>query len=71
MNLDEEPLALRERYGLNIYGQRVLMARRLIEAGARIDGESRTAGVNHQVQRQQAVGLVETVQPIMPVRSAC
>ena len=35
MNLDAEPLALRERYGLNIYGQRVLMARRLIEAGAR------------------------------------
>lgn len=35
MNLDEEPLALRERYGLNIYGQRVLLARRLIEAGAR------------------------------------
>ncbi|MFN0195578.1 MAG: DUF1501 domain-containing protein [Planctomycetaceae bacterium] len=35
MNLDEEPLALRERYGNNIYGQRVLLARRLIEAGAR------------------------------------
>lgn len=35
MNLDEEPLELRERYGLNIYGQRVLLARRLVEAGAR------------------------------------
>lgn len=35
MNLDAEPLALRERYGLNVYGQRVLLARRLIEAGAR------------------------------------
>jgi hypothetical protein len=35
MNLDAEPLALRERYGLNIYGQRVLLARRLVEAGAR------------------------------------
>lgn len=35
MKLDEEPLALRERYGLNIYGQRVLLARRLIESGAR------------------------------------
>src|SRR3990170_3862345 len=35
MNLDEEPLALRERYGMNIYGQRVLLARRLVEAGAR------------------------------------
>jgi hypothetical protein len=35
MNLDEEPEALRERYGNNIYGQRVLLGRRLIEAGAR------------------------------------
>lgn len=34
-NLHEEPLSLRERYGLNIYGQRVLLARRLIEAGSR------------------------------------
>ena len=35
MNLDEEPQSLRERYGANIYGQRVLLGRRLIEAGAR------------------------------------
>ncbi|HUG68497.1 MAG TPA: DUF1501 domain-containing protein [Pirellulaceae bacterium] len=35
MNLEEEPEALRERYGANIYGQRVLLGRRLIEAGAR------------------------------------
>ena len=35
MNLDEEPERLRERYGRNIYGQRVLLARRLVEAGAR------------------------------------
>ncbi len=34
-NLGEEPRALRERYGMNIYGQRVLLARRLIEAGSR------------------------------------
>ena len=34
-DLSGEPLALRERYGMNIYGQRVLLARRLIEAGAR------------------------------------
>ncbi|MBI5760432.1 MAG: DUF1501 domain-containing protein [Planctomycetales bacterium] len=44
MNLDDEPLALRERYGLNIYGQRVLLARRLIEAGARF------VTINHAVQ---------------------
>jgi hypothetical protein len=35
MNLDAEPTSLRERYGANIYGQRVLLARRLVEAGAR------------------------------------
>lgn len=34
-NLDEEPHSLRQRYGMNIYGQRVLLARRLIEAGSR------------------------------------
>ena len=36
MNLDEEPESLRARYGANIYGQRVLLGRRLIEAGAPI-----------------------------------
>lgn len=35
MNLDEESIKTRERYGDNIYGQRVLLGRRLIEAGAR------------------------------------
>src|SRR5205085_7610060 len=34
--LDREPLAVRESYGRNIYGQSVLLARRLIEAGTRV-----------------------------------
>jgi hypothetical protein len=34
--LDHEPSAVRERYGRNIYGQSVLLARRLIEAGTRV-----------------------------------
>jgi hypothetical protein len=34
--LDREPLPIRERYGRNIYGQSVLLARRLIEAGTRV-----------------------------------
>jgi len=42
--LDDEPLAVRQRYGMNIYGQRVLLARRMIEAGARF------VTVNHAVQ---------------------
>src|SRR5207249_2168723 len=32
-DLSEEPLAVRERYGMNIHGQAVLQARRLVEAG--------------------------------------
>jgi uncharacterized protein (DUF1501 family) len=34
--LDREPGAVREAYGRNIYGQSVLLARRLIEAGTRV-----------------------------------
>jgi hypothetical protein len=34
--IEAEPLAVRERYGRNIYGQSVLLARRLIEAGTRV-----------------------------------
>jgi uncharacterized protein (DUF1501 family) len=32
-DLTHEPLAVRERYGMNIHGQAVLQARRLVEAG--------------------------------------
>ena len=32
-DLSQEPRALRERYGMNIHGQSVLQARRLVEAG--------------------------------------
>src|SRR5207253_9207279 len=32
-DLTKEPLAVRERYGMNIHGQAVLQARRLVEAG--------------------------------------
>jgi hypothetical protein len=34
--LDKEPLAVRDSYGRNIYGQSVLLARRLIESGTRV-----------------------------------
>jgi hypothetical protein len=34
--LDREPLRIRDAYGRNIYGQSVLLARRLIEAGTRV-----------------------------------
>jgi hypothetical protein len=35
-NLDSESASTRDRYGRNIYGQSVLLARRLIEAGTRV-----------------------------------
>jgi hypothetical protein len=35
-NLDGETAAVRDRYGRNVYGQSVLLARRLIEAGTRV-----------------------------------
>ena len=35
-DIEVEPPALRESYGRNIYGQSVLLARRLIEAGTRV-----------------------------------
>jgi hypothetical protein len=34
--IDLEPPAVRDRYGRNIYGQSVLLARRLVEAGSRL-----------------------------------
>jgi hypothetical protein len=34
--LDREPVAIRDAYGRNIYGQSTLLARRLIEAGTRV-----------------------------------
>ncbi len=43
-DLSKEPLDLRERYGMNVYGQRVLLGRRMIEAGARF------VTINHAVQ---------------------
>jgi hypothetical protein len=35
-SLESETAAVRERYGRNIYGQSVLLARRLVEAGTRV-----------------------------------
>jgi uncharacterized protein (DUF1501 family) len=36
LDLGREPLRLRERYGMHLFGQSALQARRLIEAGARL-----------------------------------
>lgn len=36
LDLEQEPMRLRERYGQHLFGQSTLQARRLIEAGARL-----------------------------------
>src|SRR5438552_1878290 len=36
LDLEREPIGLRERYGQHLFGQATLQARRLIEAGARL-----------------------------------
>jgi len=36
VRIDREPAKLRDAYGRNIYGQSVLLSRRLIEAGSRV-----------------------------------
>ena len=36
LDLEREPIALRDRYGQHVFGQGALQARRLIEAGARV-----------------------------------
>lgn len=36
LDLGQEPMALRERYGMTLFGQSTLAARRLLEAGAKV-----------------------------------
>lgn len=63
--LDAEPLALRERYGRNIYGQSVLLARRLIEAGSRVASISWAPDANAtwDTHGQNFVKLKDTLLP--------
>jgi uncharacterized protein (DUF1501 family) len=51
LDLEQEPAALRERYGSTAVGQSLLMARRLVEAGVPLvtvnwEDETKTDGVN-------------------------
>jgi hypothetical protein len=57
-NIDAEPAELRDKYGRNAAGQRMLMARRLVEAGVRFVSltyggwdmhDNVTAGMNNQL----------------------
>src|SRR5262249_1994836 len=46
MDLEKESPSMRDRYGLQTFGQSLLMARRLIEAGARFVQGNRPSGAN-------------------------
>jgi hypothetical protein len=64
--LDREPPQLRERYGLNVFGQSLLLARRLIEAGVRLvtvcwpDRTEPEAFINNGVKDPTPVPLWDT-----------
>jgi len=61
--LDREPAKVRARYGLNVFGQSVLLARRLVEAGVRMvtvcwpDRTEEAAFVNNGVRDAVPVPL--------------
>jgi uncharacterized protein (DUF1501 family) len=48
-NLDAEPASVRDRYGRNTFGQGCLLARRLIEAGARVVTVSDCTSSGHHI----------------------
>jgi hypothetical protein len=64
--LDREPLALRERYGMHVFGQSLLLARRLVEAGVGLvtvywpDRKEPEAFINNGVKDNVAVPAWDT-----------
>lgn len=69
--IDQEPAALRDAYGRNIYGQSVLLARRLIEAGSRVVTMSWAphANATWDTHGSNFVNLKQTLLP--PFDAAC
>ena len=61
--LDEEPLAVREAYGLNRFGQGCLMARRLVEAGVKFVEVSLDGWDTHQNNFDRTKELLDMVDP--------
>jgi hypothetical protein len=61
--LEHEPAKVRERYGMNVFGQSVLLARRLVEAGAGVvtvcwpDRTEEAAFINNGVRDSVPVAL--------------
>ncbi len=61
--LDEEPLAVREAYGMNRFGQGCLMARRLVEAGVKFVEVSLDGWDTHQNNFDRTKELLDWVDP--------
>ncbi|MBI1922925.1 DUF1501 domain-containing protein, partial [Candidatus Poribacteria bacterium] len=62
-DLSDEPMALREAYGMNRFGQGCLMARRLVEAGVKFVEISLDGWDTHQNNFEQVKNLLKTVDP--------
>ena len=61
--LDEEPIAIREAYGMNKFGQGCLMARRLVEAGVKFVEVSLDGWDTHQNNFERTNELLDMVDP--------
>ena len=61
--LDEEPLAVREAYGTNRFGQGCLMARRLVEAGVKFVEVSLDGWDTHENNFDRTKDLLDMVDP--------
>ncbi len=61
--LNEEPLAVREAYGMNKFGQGCLMARRLVEAGVKFVEISLDGWDTHQNNFERTRELLNLVDP--------
>ena len=61
--LNEEPLAVREAYGMNKFGQGCLMARRLVEAGVKFVEVSLDGWDTHQNNFERTKELLNLVDP--------
>jgi hypothetical protein len=65
-HIDREPARLRERYGMNVFGQSLLLARRLVEAGVSVvtvywpDRKEPEAFINNGVKDSVAVPAWDT-----------
>ncbi len=62
-NLDDEPIATREAYGMNRFGQGCLMARRLVEAGVKFVEVSLDGWDTHQNNFERTEELLDRVDP--------